>query len=117
MPCAGLWDSFIGGLIGGKEDGQIDVKVDAAGKITGKHILTNKPIDGQCTPGQFLHVIKFTRTDDNGCTFTYQGIVGQITRVKHLPSVPAFAAILGRVHIECPTAAAIDDDWIGTHTT
>lgn len=113
--CAATWDSAIGGL-GGKDDGQIEVKVDSSGKVTGTHKKSNKPIDGQCTPGR-PHLIHFTR-EENGCQYTYDGVIGLVPGLPSLPAVPSFAVIVGKVHTAGTCLHVLDDDdWVGTHTT
>src|SRR5690349_12950689 len=109
--CEAAWDSFIAGT----DDGQIDVKV-TGNTISGTHLNTKQSISGTCTPGR-PHRITFRRTDGQGCTHTYDGVIGFVPPTAEFPL--QLAVIVGKVtRSGCGMALTDgDDDWVGTHTT
>jgi hypothetical protein len=111
--CSGLWDSFIKDA----QEGQLDIKVDGSGNITGDHLdPSGNPdgkLNGKCTESTASHIIHFTRTDGR-CTYTYDGVIGFF----RFPP-PAHFAIVGTVSTDCgePHVLGGDEDWVGVKTT
>ena len=109
--CAGRWASRVKDA----DDGEIEINVDDDGKIGGTHHKKKKPIAGKCDDKPQDHRISFVVKTDDGCKYTYKGVIGFF----RIPGVPPFFGIIGKVNKKCPNQllAPGDDDWVGTKGT
>ena len=104
--CDGLW---IKSLIGGKDDGTINIDEDQTGLIGGKHNKSKKGIFGVCDNGA-SHVT-FVRFDKNEAVI-YHGDIVRVTR-----PTPHFEIRNGSVTVVGKAKNELSGDWTAEKET